>query len=273
MLICPSCGSELERMGNTLRCNRKHSFDLSAQGYANLLLSNQKNSQNPGDNAAMVNGRTRFLDSGSYEPLSDALNETILGLCHGLPRILDAGCGEGYYAARLLSEFSLMGKQPHLYGVDISKLAVRHAAKRSKAGQFVVASLFELPVATGSIDICYNVFSPICAEEFTRVLAQGGYFVAVYPAARHLFGLKEILYEAPYENDEKTFELDGLKIAHRRRVSYTFHLQSNALIESLFSMTPYYYKTPIEGSKRLAVCELLTTEADFWIITYQKETL
>lgn len=270
MWICPTCGGTLARAGNALCCKRRHSFDRAAQGYVNLLLSNRKSSQNPGDNAGMVSGRTRFLDSGSYEPLSDALCETIAACGGTSPRILDAGCGEGYYARRLLDALAAAGKSPALYGVDLSRPAVKHAAVRAKGGRFAVASLFELPIATASIDICYNVFSPICAAEFARVLAADGCFVAAYPATRHLFELKEILYDAPYENEEKTFALDGFTVAARRRVSYRFTLEGNALIESLFSMTPYYYKTPIEGSKRLAVCETLTTEADFWIITYRK---
>lgn len=270
MFICPICQGTLERFGRVMRCPKNHSFDLAAQGYANLLLPNKKNSKDPGDNAEMVAGRTKFLDSGSYEPLSDALNECVAAYCGNHPRIFDAGCGEGYYASRLYNALSTEGRQSLISGVDISKRAVKHAAGRCKAGSFMVASLFELPVASASIDICYNVFSPICAEEFSRILAPDGHFVAVYPASRHLFGLKEILYDQPYENDEKGFLLDGLEIVKRRRVSYTFHLEGGALIESLFSMTPYYYKTPIEGSNRLVQCESLTTEADFWIIAYRR---
>ena len=102
------------------------------------------------------------------------------------------------------------------------------------------------------------------------MLAPGGHFVAAYPAARHLWGLKSVLYDAPYENADKSFELEGFHITDRRRVRYSFTLEGSALIESLFSMTPYYYKTPAEGAARLAALETLTTEADFWVVTYGK---
>ena len=75
---CPVCGGSLAWGEHACRCPEGHSFDIAAQGYVNLLLANQKSSPNPGDNAEMVAGRTRFLDSGSYAPLSDALNGTCL---------------------------------------------------------------------------------------------------------------------------------------------------------------------------------------------------
>ncbi len=269
MFLCPICRNDLVQTGRTLLCHNGHSFDLAAQGYANLLPSNKMSSKAPGDNAEMVNGRTRFLDSSSYQPLSDALNRTVIALTADSPRILDAGCGEGYYAARLDRALKAAGKTPDFSGVDISKRAVRHAAGRLPEGNFAVASLFELPIADKTIDICYNIFSPICASEFARVLSHTGHFIAVYPAARHLFALKKILYEMPYENEEKSFELEELEIVNRERISYSFTLDSNELIKSLFMMTPYYYKTPVDGSRRLAECERLSIEADFWIVTYR----
>lgn len=270
MFICPVCRGILTKSDKVMQCKNGHSFDLAAQGYVHLLSSNKMHSKTPGDNVEMVNGRTRFLNSGSYQTLSDTLNRTICTLAGNFPRILDAGCGEGYYAARLYDALCKEGKKPDFVGVDISKRAVRHAAGRLPGGSFAVASLFDLPLADQSVDLCYNVFSPICEKEFARVLVPGGHFVAVYPAACHLFGLKKILYENPYENEDKTFELEGFEIENRKRLSYYFTLNSNDLIQSLFIMTPYYYKTPIEGSQRLAACDRLTTEADFWVITYRR---
>lgn len=271
MFCCPNCKQPLTRLEHVYRCENGHCFDIASGGYVNLLLANQKSSKNPGDNPTMIGARTYFLNSGSYSCLSDHLNHTIDSLCSANSSvILDAGCGEGYYAQRLYQQLTNLGKSVQIFGIDLSKNGVKSASKRCSSGYFAVASLFGLPFADNTIDLVYNVFSPLCPTEFFRVLKPDGYFVAVYPAARHLFGLKEVLYENPYENAEKSFELDGFQITDKKRVSYTMDLSSQQTIYSLYTMTPYFYKTPLSGAERLAKLEYLQTEADFWIITYEK---
>ncbi len=271
MFCCPLCQRPLFVQQRALCCAAGHSFDLAAQGYVNLLPPNRGGSRDPGDNAGMIRARTTFLESGGYAPLREALCETIGALCPSpSPAILDAGCGEGYYIDGLCAYLQALGREPALYGIDLSKHGVRHAARRCPEGRFAVASIFELPFSGHCLDLVYNVFSPLCPQEFHRVLRRGGHFVAVYPAVRHLYSLKEVLYEHPYENEEKSFELEGFSITGRRRLCYDFTAEGAQVLQSLFMMTPYYYKTPIEGAKRLAGLERLRTTADFWLVSYRK---
>ncbi|MCI8492849.1 hypothetical protein [Anaerotruncus sp.] len=108
---------------------------------------------------------------------------------------------------------------------------------------------------------------PLCGKQARKGLP----LAAVYLAARHLYGLKKILYDQPYENPDKSFELEGFCIESLRRISYEFTLDGNDLIESLFMMTPYYYRTPAQGAQRLSLCDRLRMEADFWIVFYRRE--
>ena len=106
---CPNCQSALIPMLTekpyVLRCERGHSFDLAKQGYVNLLLPQKRGAALPGDNAEMVRARTAFLDGGYYRAFSDGVNrmicDTVTAAGIECPVILDAGCGEGYYTARL----------------------------------------------------------------------------------------------------------------------------------------------------------------------------
>ena len=41
-------------------------------------------------------------------------------------------------------------------------------------------------------------------------------------------------------------------------------------LEALFNMTPYAYKTGIEGMKRLSETDQLTLTAQFWIRIFKK---
>ena len=57
----------------------------------------------------------------------------------------------------------------------------------------------------------------------------------------------------------------------REAVADTIELTSPALIEALFSMTPYYWKTDVEGGERLRALDVLETEIKFDFLVYRKK--
>ena len=59
--------------------------------------------------------------------------------------LLDAGCGEGMYLRHTFDAVAAAGKLTQAYGIDVSKLAVRLAAKRAGHLSFAVASTYALP--------------------------------------------------------------------------------------------------------------------------------
>ena len=263
---CPVCKGKLKREGNALRCEKNHSFDFSRSGYVNLLQSNKMHSKMPGDNKEMVAARTRFLNAGYYEPLRDAICETVAKYLPKGGVLLDAGCGEGYYTMKIAET---VGENGEVLGTDISNTALNVAAKRDKRTQYAVASSFGLPAADKSVDVLCEIFSPFCKEEFMRVLKKGGVLIEVIPAARHLFGLKSALYEEPYENKVKPYELEGFTFLGKTEVQRTVTLTDPELIFSLFMMTPYAYRTPAEAVEKLRTRDHLETELAFEILAYR----
>ena len=138
----------------------------------------------PGDSKEMVAARRAFLNAGYYQLFSDGINETAAKVLSGVksPMILDAGCGEGYYTARLKQALSEQRNDARIAGFDISKAAVKAAAKRDKEISFAVASIFDIPVADGCCDLVLNVFAPIVPAEFARVLKTGGVLLIAVPS-------------------------------------------------------------------------------------------
>ena len=192
---CPLCKAELLKQERSFKCEHGHSFDISAEGYVHLLPANKMNSKIPGDSKEMAASRSAFLDKGYYEPLLKELEQTILELSKGEePAMLDCGCGEGYYTSNIAKELKNRFPKAKIAGFDISRPSVRRAAKRTKEVDFAVASVFDIPVFDESFDILLNVFSPLSIEEYKRVLKDGGYYVYVVPAARHLWQLKAAIY-------------------------------------------------------------------------------
>ena len=155
-LRCPVCheplAQSLPSSGSGLGCSQNHQFDQARQGYFNLLPGHKKRSKNPGDDKTMVQARTRFLDKGYYQPVADSLAGILSRLSESSQSplsILDAGCGEGYYTERLHKTFP----DASVAGIDISKPAIMACCKRSKAIQWLVGSVNDIPVKDQELDV------------------------------------------------------------------------------------------------------------------------
>lgn len=268
---CPVCGQDLRRKGQALCCPSGHSFDIASGGYVNLWTTNRLHA---GDSKGMVTARRRFLESGAYGFLLDRLcleaKDFLLdcGKKESL-QLLDAGCGEGYYTSGLAVYLHEQGVPVRVAGVDISKAAIRACVRHGVDASFAVASLFRLPMKRAETDLVLSVFAPVCGAECARVLRPGGRLYVVSPGPKHLFGLKEILYDDPYENPPNDYYLPGFRtVAHfseKREI-----LVRGSHMNDLFAMTPYYWKTPADAVKRLEQVSALTTPLDFHVDVYER---
>lgn len=272
-LTCPVCKGILQQNERSYRCKKGHSFDLSASGYLHLLPSNKMNSKLPGDNKQMVSARRNFLQKGYYQPISDKLNQVISAELKGKkqPLVLDVGCGEGYYTSRLDAALKEQNPKAEVCGMDISKLAINAAAKSCKNVMWAVASSFDLPVADESCDVLVSMFAPICMEEFHRVLKKGGALVFAITSTRHLWELKEAIYDEPYENKKEEHQYDGFTFEQSHKVQSLFHLPCQEDIGNLFTMTPYYYKSSVQTAERVAALQELDCQLDVDILVYRKQ--
>lgn len=272
MYICPICSEKLKLSYKTYRCKNGHCFDLSRKGYVNLLLTKGRNPAKSGDDADMVRSRTEFLDKGYYAPLADRLCGVTAERMKDIkePVIIDSGCGEGYYTARLAG---IEGSR--VYGIDISKHAVAHCMTRvhiagiTNCG-FAVASGFQLPFKKECADAVVSVFAPVANDEYARVLKDSGVLIVVSPSARHLFELKAAVYDEPYENKPNVYGLNKFLLDEEITLEYSAHITSQEDIRSLFMMTPYAYKTSEEGMARLAAITDMTVTCGFVIQVYKK---
>ena len=270
LFCCPICAKPLQREEKLYRCESNHSYDLSKEGYTHLLPPNRKHSAAPGDDKGMASARRDFLSKDYYRPLKEALCALALQRTGDAPAVLDTGCGEGYYTCAIHTALKEAGKSPRTAGTDISKFILRYAAKREKEIEWAVASSYHLPVGDESIDLLLNCFSPLALEEFSRVLRPGGTFLYVVPAARHLWEMKEVLYDQPYPNEEKETPYEGFAYETIVPVEATVTLENQSDIHALFQMTPYYWKTSKDGAQRLAALDSLTTTIAFHIHVFRK---
>lgn len=256
IIQCPKCKNELVLINKTYKCLNNHCYDLSKEGYVNLLM----NKSFAGDNKEMVNARNDFLNKGYYSFLTDALLDKIDN--HSI--VLDCGCGEGYYTNKIS-----LNKSITLYGTDVSKLAIQKAAKKDnlKKITYFVSSIYNLPVMDNSIDYILNICAPLCEDEFKRVLKENGRLIKVIPAKDHLIELKEVLYDDVYLNDDELI-LNNFNQLNRTNVCIKKIVEGDD-IKNLFMMTPYYYKTPKEAMSKLDNLNSLEITMSFDVIEYE----
>lgn len=266
ILSCPVCGAPLSVCEKSYVCPSRHSYDIAKQGYVNLLLGH--GAAVHGDNALMISARTRFLSGGYYAPLAKALAACIARQAQKGCVLLDVGCGEGYYTEWVSN--AINEQEGQVYAFDISKEAVKATARRHIGATLFAASAYTVPVLDESVDIATLLFSPFCHEELLRVLKRDGILAIAYPGEKHLWGLKQAVYDTPYLNQPEDTEIEGFTLLEETVISEEIHLPDNQAISDLFSMTPYYYKTSEKDKAKLSALDTLSTEIEFHLCIYKK---
>jgi len=183
-LRCPNCllplspGSSL-----TLTCPTGHSFDVNKRGYLSALGGSKGLI---GDSPAMLDARETFLDAGWFAPLRDRL--AALVATETPARVLDIGCGTGYYLRGVLAACA----GARALGLDISPAAVLRTVRGDDRVDGLVADVWSpLPVRDGTADVILTVFAPRNPAEFHRVLRPQGLLAVVIPQPEHLKEIRE----------------------------------------------------------------------------------
>lgn len=264
LLRCPVCQGELIGLKKEYVCTAGHRFDRAKQGYVNLLQSQRSSAKNHGDDREMIAARCDFLEQGFYAPLRDLLKEKVYFYTDKNGVIIDAGCGEGWYTEPLREDYSVVG-------FDISKEALKWAAKRKYFTHLAVASCYNLPLFDGSADGAINFFSPLADEEYARVLKQGGKLFRAVPGEHHLWQLKQAIYDKALPNRPEREDLAGMHFLERCPLNFEIHLQSQEQIQALFQMTPYYYRTSFKDREKLKKLQTLSTQVEFTLLIYEKK--
>ena len=260
---CPLCAQPLRREEKRYVCPQGHSFDIARQGYVNLLTVQQKHSLDPGDTRQQVLSRRAFLESGFYAPISEALNQAALDY-NAQGEILDVGCGEGYYSARLAAALGAP-----LTGLDISKEAVRCAAGQYKAYAWLCATAAHIPVPDGCVGTLSSLFALTLPGEFRRVLRKNGLFLQVLAAEDHLLGLKSIVYDVLTHKQKNTAPaLPGFALLESRQIRFDFTAEGEQ-IQRLFAMTPHLFRIGKAGAQRLAEATVLRDTASCVLNVYR----
>ncbi len=252
---CPQCGGGFSlQAAQSLVCEHRHTFDLSAKGYVNLAPGHDQQAEKY--TAALFDSRARVFADGFFAHVANALASAVqshLPTATGTPApqpapfVLDVGCGEGYYARALAASLPAAT----VAGVDLSRDAVLAAARQAPALHWFVADLTRLPFATDAATALVDVLTPADYREFGRVLAPDGLLYKLIPADDYLAEIRQAvasrLQGEPFSNARVISHLLGNaevleRIAVRRTLPVT-----PAQAQDFLRMTPMTFGLPEEA--------------------------
>jgi 23S rRNA (guanine745-N1)-methyltransferase len=234
-------------------CGRGHSFDVARSGYVNLLQPQERRSKQPGDTVAAVTGRRRLHDRGVTAPLLAA----IAAMLDASPSdvVLDAGCGDGFYLGTLAQRTGCTA-----CGVDISIPAVDAAARRYPGCEWIVGNADRsLPYSDGSFSAVLSITARMNADEFRRVLRDGGRLLVALPAPEDLIELRGVGRDR-VERTVETFA-PHFALAVRQRVTTAAKLDADAVHDVLHSIYRPLRAQPVEAMRVTFSLDLLLFRA------------
>lgn len=240
-LRCRVCGGAMARQGDDFACGKGHRVNVNRKGLVNFLSS-------PVDScydAVLFQARSRVFAAGCYLPVVQAMEELLPAGTH---RLLDAGCGDGWYLNELLQRHEDWCGA----GVDISRDAVLQATNHPCTALWCVGDLRHLPFADGSFTAVLDVLTPANYGEFRRVLAPEGLLLKVYPGGEYLKEIRAARGIPPYEEGQVAEYLqEKARVVDRRHV-VVHHRVTEALWRDFVFMTPLNQDLLLEEKEKLA---------------------
>lgn len=275
---CPICGSKMDIYDlKSLICSNKHCFDLSKNGYVNLLLRSNKT----GYDKAMLKSRNIVCKIGFFKPMlekiSDIIVKEISNTVFDKRRILDAGCGEGSHLEQIIRK--LRNKTPVNFdgvGIDISKEGIQIATKEYPDNIWCVGDLAKNPFMNKKFDVVLNILSPSNYFEFNRIISDNGILIKVVPGSNYLKELREVFYDKTdkqtYSNEKvlKHFS-NNFDLIDKQQILYCIDLDKENL-RNLIKMTPLSWRATNEKIQKALNIKSNRITVDFTIMCGKRLT-
>lgn len=257
-LICPVCGERLERQQDCFRCVQGHTINVNKKGFLNVL---SRQTDGCYDESLFLS-RQQVFQSGCYLPVLDE----IIRLLPSFPcKILDAGCGEGWWLNQILSRRNDCTGT----GIDISRDAIHRATDWPCEGLWMVGDLRHLPFGSQSFDVILDVLTPASYSEFRRLLKPNGILIKIYPEEQYLREIREARGMTLYQAGQVDAYLhENARVLSSVRVTSTIPVTPD-LWSHFVRMTPLNQDMSSEDLDRLAASPLSTITIDLSVTAAQ----
>lgn len=277
MFRCPVCGNKMTMDGlKSVVCLRNHCFDLSKNGYINMLLHPVKTDYDKN----MFAARQNICAGGFFDRMIEAIEGCIIKEVSNKEfaeiKILDIGCGEGSHLARLVNGLQDKLSVPvQAVGIDISKGGIQIAAKKYTNIIWCVANLAQIPFFDKQFHVLLNIFSPANYAEFNRIIKEDGVLVKVVPGNNHLQELRSAFYgktdESTYSNKRvvEIFE-NSFAVSEIKQIQYNVSLEGMN-VEHLVKMTPLSWGVAPDKIQKILYTGMDSVTVDLVVILGKKD--
>lgn len=258
VLRCPTCGQPLQEAEAGFSCIHGHWVNINRKGCLNFLST----PVNTCYDAQLFQARRRVFAAGCYQAVADCLEAM---LPDGNQRILDAGCGDGWYLNALLTDH----EDRQGAGIDISRDAILQATDQPCTALWCVGDLRKLPFLDGSFTAVIDVLTPANYHEFRRVLTPEGLLLKVYPGQEYLHELRMARGMPPYAEGQVESYLQGRSTVVSQRHVTISHPTTPQLWRDFVWMTPLNQDLSPTEKEQLALRPAETITIDLHIAAVQ----
>ena len=256
LLRCPLCGGAFSRKDNSLVCEKRHTYDIARQGYVNFVPGQKEMFYKK----ELFESRAKVFEAGVYAPVVERLSEAINRLVPTQkPVLLDAGCGEGYYTKAVCP-----GREIERIGFDLSKDAVKLAARGPKTAMFFAADLKNIPVKDHCAHVLLDIFTPANYSEFARVLVPDGLVMKLAPRSGYLKELRTLagdrLRHQEYDGgDVERYVHEKMNVIAQEAITYTIPVVQETAYH-LARMTPMLAGIDVDALDLSGVTQITVDE-------------
>lgn len=202
IFICPICNNKLVYYEKCLKCDNNHTFDYTKKGTINLIYTSKYHDSIIYNKKLFLN-RRNFINRGFYNDVYEKVIDLINTKSNNL-KILDLGCGEGTHSMNIINNIN---KSINYFGIDYSSDGISLATDYNNENiAFFKASVDNIPLENGSIDIVLDFLSPFNAKEVKRVLKKDGIFIKVSPGKNYLKELRDEAGLGEYLKEKEVLE-------------------------------------------------------------------
>ena len=256
LLRCPLCGGAFSLKEKSLVCEKRHTYDIARQGYVNFVPGQKEMFYKK----ELFESRAKVFEAGVYAPVVARISEAIGRFAKKEnPVLLDAGCGEGYYTKNVCDQMAMTR-----IGFDLSKDAVRLAARGQEAARFFAADLKKIPMQDHCVDILLDIFTPANYAEFARVLASEGILIKLAPRSGYLRELRalagESLRHKEYDDsDVERYAHEKMNVLAQEAITYTMPVTEETAWH-LARMTPMLAGVDVDALDLSGITEITIDE-------------